>query len=173
MEVNEVRSAQARIFNLLLLNVLIAVVLPLFITVFGGPVDYLLAFTVGFIVLTIADRRYFVATAWSLIFVTYLLWEILLSNISLAWLVLQPQPDLDPGIISVPLRVRTGLEITVLASAITLTPGTLSVELRRNEQGEPVLYVHSLQIKNPEQIRATIRNGFEAMILRISSGVVA
>ena len=50
----------------------------------------------------------------------YLLWEILLSNISLAWLVIQPKPKLDPGIIGVPLRLNSGLEITMLASAITL-----------------------------------------------------
>lgn len=171
MAVSEIRRAQTRTVNLLLINVLIAVIAPLFITIFGGMLDYLLAFAVGFIVLAVIDRRYAVAILWTIIFFLYLLWEILLSNISLAWLVIQPKPDLDPGIIAVPLRVRTGLEITMLASAITLTPGTLTVELQRGEQGEPILYVHSLRIKNPEQMRASIRDGFEAMILRISSGV--
>jgi multicomponent Na+:H+ antiporter subunit E len=164
------RAFQARMANLLLTNLLIAVVAPIFLSLTGGFPDYAIAFGVGLVILALVDRRYAPFLFWSLVFVAYLVYEIILSNLAIAWLVLQPKPQLDPGIIAIPLRVNTALEITLLASAITLTPGTLSLDLGRGQDGQLTLYVHSLQVGDPAQFRSTIQNGFERMILRISRG---
>ncbi len=110
------------------------------------------------------------ALFWGSIFLLYLLWEIMLSNISLAWLVIQPKPKLDPGIIGVPLRLSSGLEITMLASAITLTPGTISVDLGTDDEGNNILFVHNLTVEDPEAYRQSVHQGFERMILRITRG---
>jgi multicomponent Na+:H+ antiporter subunit E len=159
-----------RLLVLFLLNLLAAVMLPEFLTVFGGMWDHLLAFIVAYVVLGIFDRGYLRALFWGVIFLLYLFWEILLSNISLAWLVIQPRPKLDPGIIGVPLRLTSGLEITMLASAITLTPGTLSVDLGKDEVGNAMLFVHNLKVNDPAEYRQSVHDGFERMILRITRG---
>lgn len=172
MAANDIRSAYTRFTNTFLVNLLIAAIFPLFLTIFGDPADSLLAFLGGFVVLSLFNRHYVVVSTWSLIFIGYLVWQIILSNINIAWLVLQPRPQLDPGIFAVPLRVRTGIEITMLASAISLTPGTLTIELQHNN-GMPVLYIHAIQIRNPDHMRATVRDGFESIILRISNGVTS
>ena len=107
-------------------------------------------------------------------FTLYVLWEILVSNIRMAWMMIQPpgrlKAMLDPGIIAIPLSVTTDLEIITLATVITLTPGTLSVDLGQNEKGQQVLYVHNLQVIDPEQFRASLKDGFERRILQISQG---
>jgi multicomponent Na+:H+ antiporter subunit E len=116
------------------------------------------------------DRSYLRAVFWGVVFILYLLWEIVLSNINIAWLVIQPRPKLDPGIIGVPLRLTSGLEITMLASAITLTPGTISVDLASDETGNRILFVHNLQVGDPEAYRESVHSGFERMILRVTRG---
>jgi multicomponent Na+:H+ antiporter subunit E len=160
-----------RLSTFFLINLLAAVGLPWFFTLFGGLWDHTIAFIAAYIVLGLIDRSYMRAVFWGVVFLVYLLWEIVLSNINIAWLVIQPHPNMDPGIIGVPLRLTTGLEITMLASAITLTPGTISVDLATDDEtGKRVLFVHNLQVGDPEAYRESVHTGFERMILRITRG---
>ena len=159
-----------RLSTFFLINLLAAVVLPWFFTLFGGLWDHSIAFVAAYIVLGLVDRSYLRAVFWGVVFILYLLWEIVLSNINIAWLVIQPRPKLDPGIIGVPLRLTSGLEITMLASAITLTPGTISVDLGSDETGRKILFVHNLQVGDPEAYRESVHSGFERMILRVTRG---
>ncbi|MCB0050360.1 MAG: Na+/H+ antiporter subunit E, partial [Caldilinea sp.] len=62
------------------------------------------------------------------------------------------------------------LEISLLATSITLTPGTLSVDTGWNAHGEHVLYVHNLVMGNAEDVRRSIKQDFERRILRITRG---
>jgi multicomponent Na+:H+ antiporter subunit E len=158
------------VLNWLLLNLLIAFVLPNFFTLYGGLIDSLLAFAAGLVALTLADRSYGRYLWRSALFVIYLAWQIVLSNFAIAGLILQPKPKLDPGIIAIPLSVSTDLEIMALASAITLTPGTISVDLGRVAKGRRVLYVHALVVEDPDKVRAGIKATFERRIIRISAG---
>ncbi|MBB1252789.1 Na+/H+ antiporter subunit E [Streptomyces alkaliterrae] len=63
------------------------------------------------------------------------------ANAVVVWEVMTPGSGLAPAIVRMPLRSRTPLEVTTLAHLITLTPGTLVVEIRHNP---PVLYVHGM-----------------------------
>ena len=56
----------------------------------------------------------------------------------------------------------------MLASAITLTPGTLSVDLGKDDEGNNILFVHNLKVGDPEAYRSSVHHGFERMILRIT-----
>ena len=170
MTPSEVRSFQERMVTLLLINVIVAFVGPMLFTIFDGAVDYLIAFAAGLVVLSLAYRRYGRAIFWSIVFLVYLLWEIIVANVNLAWLILQPKPDIHPAIVAVPLRVTTGLEITMIATAITLTPATLSLDLKIDPKGNATLYVHALRVKDADAMRAGIRDGFERLILRIMRG---
>jgi multicomponent Na+:H+ antiporter subunit E len=163
---------QNRYFTLFLLNVIIAFVWQMIVPLFG-LFDYAIGFGVGFVGITIFDRPYAVRAYRLLYFIGYVIWEIVLSNLSLAKLVLQPKPKLDPGIIAVPLTVSSGLEIMILASVITLTPGTISVDLGQQPDGRQVLYVHNLIVGDPEAFRRSVQQGFERRILQITRGVSA
>lgn len=89
-------------------------------------------------------------------------YELMLSAFRVAVLVLKPRIDVKPGIIAYPLKVDRDLEITLLANMITLTPGTLSVDVSHDRR---FLYVHALDCSDPEAIKEGIANGFERKIL--------
>ncbi len=166
----ELRHQQRYMSRFLLIHLLVVIVVPLVVTLYAGVWDYLITLILAAIVLTVINRQYGSYLFWSLLFLIYLVKEIIVSNIAIAWLIIQPKPKLDPGIIAVPLTVSTALEITVLSLAIAATPGTMIVELGKDPQDRHVLYVHTLNVGNPDQFRAAIKNGFERMILQISRG---
>ena len=90
------------------------------------------------------------------------LYELLLSGLRVARLVLSPRMQLKPGIFAYPLRVDRNFEITLLANLITLTPGTLSVDVSDDRR---TLYVHAIDCADPELSRRDIAEGFERRIL--------
>lgn len=166
---NDIRERQHRMITLLLINLLIAAVAPNFYHLPSSLwTETVLSFMAGAIVLVLIDRRYGRFLWFTTIFAAYFSWQVILSNLSVAWLVLQPRPKIDPGIVAIPLEVRSGLAITTLASSITLTPGTITIDLDRKGQSKPILYVHSLVVHDPNKLRASIKRGFERMVLRIS-----
>ncbi|MCC0030606.1 MAG: Na+/H+ antiporter subunit E [Brucellaceae bacterium] len=90
------------------------------------------------------------------------LYELILSAWKVAKLVMSPKMDLNPGIFAYPLRVDRDFEITLLANLITLTPGTLSVDVSEDQR---TLYVHAIDCRDPEQTRRDIAEGFERKIM--------
>lgn len=92
--------------------------------------------------------------------------ELLASALAVGRLVLLPniRGHLQPGIIAFPLRVKSDAEITLLANLITLTPGTLSVDVSEDRSK---LYVHALMLKDRQALIDSIANGFEARIIEV------
>lgn len=88
--------------------------------------------------------------------------ELALSAFKVAVLVTRPKMDLKPGILAFPLKVDRDFEITLLANLITLTPGTLSVDVSDDRR---FLYVHALDCADPAGTIRDIADGFEAKIL--------
>ena len=70
--------------------------------------------------------------------------------------------DVKPGIFAFPLTVDRDFEITLLANLITLTPGTLSVDVSEDRK---TLYVHALDCSDPEAVKRSITEGFERRIM--------
>ncbi|BDA85987.1 Na+/H+ antiporter subunit E [Aureimonas sp. SA4125] len=91
----------------------------------------------------------------------FFLREMMLSAWRVATLVLAPKLDLKPGIFAFPLTARSDIEITLLANMITLTPGTLSIDVSEDRS---TLYVHALECSNAEGLRRDIAEGFERRI---------
>ncbi|MBB4954525.1 multicomponent Na+:H+ antiporter subunit E [Agrobacterium vitis] len=79
-------------------------------------------------------------------------------------LVLSPRLNVQPGIFAFPLTVKSDMEITLLANLITLTPGTLSVDVSEDRK---TLYVHALDCSDPDTTRREIAEGFERKILEV------
>jgi multicomponent Na+:H+ antiporter subunit E len=89
-------------------------------------------------------------------------YELVISAVRVLMLVIRPRLNIKPGIIAYPLKVDRDFEITLLANLITLTPGTLSVDVSGDRRH---LYVHALDCSNPEAMKQDIANGFERKIL--------
>ncbi len=88
--------------------------------------------------------------------------ELAKSAWRVATLVLSPKMDLKPGVFAYPLTVKSDWEISLLANLITLTPGTLSVDVSEDRQ---TLYVHALDCSDIEAARRDIADGFEKKIM--------
>jgi multicomponent Na+:H+ antiporter subunit E len=92
------------------------------------------------------------------------LWACLKANIDVAYRVLHPAMPIRPGIV----KVRTGLKSefarTLLANSITMTPGTISVDIIGNNLYIHWIYVHS---EDPEIYTSLILGQFEKYIKRI------
>ncbi|MCJ8507534.1 Na+/H+ antiporter subunit E [Rhizobium lemnae] len=88
--------------------------------------------------------------------------ELALSAWKVATLVLRRDMDLKPGIFAFPLTVDRDFEITLLANLITLTPGTLSVDVSEDRR---TLYVHAIDCSDPEGTKRDIAEGFERKIM--------
>jgi multicomponent Na+:H+ antiporter subunit E len=127
-------------------------------------------FVLGYLVLYYTSRgspghqSYFGKVPKLLGFLVYYLWELLKSNAMIAYDVLTPSHHMTPGVIGIPLDARTDLEITVLANLITMTPGTLSLDISADRK---TLFVHAMYIRNPDDLRADIKNNLERRVLEL------
>lgn len=90
----------------------------------------------------------------------------MLSSLRVARDVLSIRPDARPGIVAVPLRARSETEVLIVSSLVTLTPGTLSLDL--SADGE-TLYVHAMFLDEPDAMRAEIRDTLETPVLEALS----
>jgi multicomponent Na+:H+ antiporter subunit E len=87
-------------------------------------------------------------------FALYFAREMITANAALTWDILTPSSRLAPGIARCPLRCRTRFEIALLANLISLTPGTLTLAVRRDP---PTLYVHGMYAPDPDRFRQRLR----------------
>lgn len=84
----------------------------------------------------------------------YFLYLLAQANLIVAWQVIRPRARVAEGIVAVRVSGASDAILTLVANAITLTPGTLTLEIRREP---PTLYVHVLQLASPEQTRREVR----------------
>lgn len=137
----------------------------------SSAVEYIIGFVVAFVILSVFEPRYGRRGLYIITFVLNIVWQVTVSSLQLAWVLLQPNLTVTPGIVAIPLDVTSEFEIATLASAITLTPGTLSVDTGHDAlSGQRVLFVHTLFTDDPDKVRAGIKQGFERQILEISRG---
>ena len=94
----------------------------------------------------------------------FFLWELLKANLRVAYEVLTPGFRFRPGVIMIPLDARSDAEITLLANLISLTPGTLSLDVSADRR---VLYVHAMFIDDPERVKRQIKQGFERRVIEV------
>ncbi|WP_439529598.1 Na+/H+ antiporter subunit E [Pannonibacter sp.] len=110
----------------------------------------------------VGGSSYFQRTGRVVGLILLFLKELALSAWRVALLVSRPKMDVSPGLIAFPLTVERDFEIALLANLITLTPGTLSVDVSEDRK---TLYVHCIDLPDPEATIADIRNGFERKIM--------
>lgn len=130
--------------------------------------NFLFGYVVGYFLLRLSlgasSHRYFLFIPRLLSFMMYFLAELIKANIQVAIDVVTPPFYMTPGIVAVPLAAKTDAEISLLANLITLTPGTLSLDVSDDRS---VLYVHVMYLKDAETFVEEIKNGFEMRLLKL------
>lgn len=124
-------------------------------------------FAVGYAALWVSkplypDATYFVRVPRVLQLIGYFLYELVLSNFKVMWEVITPRHSSRPGIIGIELSARTDMEIMLVANMISLTPGTLSLDITDDRR---VLYVHFMFLEDPDKARRDIKEGLERRVL--------
>jgi multicomponent K+:H+ antiporter subunit E len=90
--------------------------------------------------------------------------DIITANFEVALLVIGPSSRLKPAFIAVPLDIEHDLPITILASTVSLTPGTVSTEISEDKKW---LYVHVLDLNGEDELIALIKHRYERPLMEI------
>jgi multicomponent K+:H+ antiporter subunit E len=97
-------------------------------------------------------------------FLIVVLYDIVVANLTVAWLILKGPRALKPAFVPIPLALRSDLAISLLANTICLTPGTLSAELSEDRS---ILLVHGLDVVDAEDLAKTIKQRYEAPLKEV------
>lgn len=126
----------------------------------------LIVFTLIWPVFYLINKSYFKKIPKLMNLIVFFTKELILANIRVAYDVLTPTTLMRPCIIALPLSAKTDYEITILANMISLTPGTLSLDLSEDRK---FLFVHAIYFKEVDiqDIKMSIKNGFEKKLLEI------
>ena len=108
----------------------------------------------------IQPRRYF----WLVVYLVIFTWECIKANFDVAYRVLHPAMPIKPGIVKVQMELKSDFARTMLANSITMTPGTISVDIVGDE-----LFVHWIYVRSedPAQYSQKIAGRFEKFIKKI------
>jgi multicomponent Na+:H+ antiporter subunit E len=108
----------------------------------------------------IQPQRYF----WLLVYLVIFTWECIKANFDVAYRVLHPAMPIKPGIVKVQMELKSEFARTMLANSITMTPGTISVDII-----DDILFVHWIYVKSddPAEYSQKIAGRFEKYIKKI------
>lgn len=166
----------------LLLNLVLAIIWCILTGDFT-PTNFLVGVGLGFLLVGLSQRALeqrppnvprsgvrpnYILKLWHIIyFVLFFLWELILSNVRVAYEILTPNFYMTPGVVAIPLDLKSDDEITLLANLITLTPGTLSLDVSDDRR---TLYIHAMYIEDDlEVFKAKIKNGLEKRVMEVFS----
>jgi len=156
---------------MLIVNVLLALVWVALTGQFT-PLDFAIGFMLGYLLLwreqsNAVGSSYFFKARQVLGFLGFVAYELVSANVQVALDVLRPPNRIQrrPGVVAIPLDARTDMEITLLSNLITLTPGSLSLDVSDDRR---VLYMHTMYLgDDPDQLREEIKSKFERRVLEV------
>ncbi|QDY70079.1 Na+/H+ antiporter subunit E [Qingshengfaniella alkalisoli] len=129
-------------------------------------VGYLIGFAALWVVQPLYQRKspYFLRS-WRLakLIVTFIK-DLFVSSLRVAWDVLTPQDLSEPAIIEMPLDVEGELQILLVTNLISLTPGTLSLDISPDRK---TLYVHAMFAHDPEALVRELKEGVERQVMEV------
>ncbi len=153
---------------MLLLNLLLALAW-LALTGQFDPINFAAGFILSFLFLRLMRRpgeslSYFKRVLLVVRFILFYLWELLLANLRVAVAVLSPKYRLTPAIVAIPLDTHSELAITLLANLITLTPGSLTLDVSSDCR---VMYVHTMHTDDINSFKRDIKT-LEARVIEVT-----
>lgn len=105
-------------------------------------------------------QRYF----WIIVYLIIFIWECIKANLDVAYRVLSPKMPIKPGIIKAKTTLKSNIAKTFLANSITMTPGTITVDIVEDD-----FYIHWIYVssKDPAEYTDKVLGRFEKYLKRI------
>lgn len=97
-------------------------------------------------------------------FALFILWEMVIANLRVAREVLAPKVKMRPGVVRIPLKFTNDIEITILANLISLTPGTLTLDVSDDRR---YIYIHAMFIYDIEQLNQYLEIKYEKPLMQL------
>jgi multicomponent Na+:H+ antiporter subunit E len=94
-------------------------------------------------------------------FLFFYIWEVLMANIKMAYIILSPKPGIKPAIICIPLETQSDFEIALLVNLITMTPGSLSMDISTDRK---TVYVHVMDNTDPTTVKNVLQEGLQKKV---------
>jgi|GEM_PF-247681 len=107
------------------------------------------------------ERTYFRPVS-ALVFGLYFLWQLVKANLVVAWEIVTPGLRINRAIIGVPMHSSSASVVTVVANAVTLTPGTVTVDVVEESSADGgsrvdrVLFIHVLHFRDVDSVRRDV-----------------
>ncbi len=141
-------------FNLDVYNIILGLVIALIVTIIFGnrfPEGWKKFYN---------PLRYF----WGVVYTVTLIWECILANFDVAYRVLSPIMPIKPGIVKVRSTLKTDIAKAFLANSITMTPGTITVDIIEDD-----FYVHWIYVssQDPAVYTKKIIGRFENLLKKV------
>lgn len=153
----------------IMLNFFIAF-LWMFLTMSFNASTFIVGFLLGAMMLWITKGffpgRFYMNRVWAVIKLILLFFkELILANIQVLLLIIQPKMPIKPAIFALPTVLEKDWEITLLSNLITLTPGTLVIDVSEDSK---TLYIHAIDYGDADDAINSIKNTFEKAIQEVS-----
>jgi multicomponent Na+:H+ antiporter subunit E len=97
-------------------------------------------------------------------FILFYLKEVLLANVRVAAEILRRSYTMEPGVVAIPLDVKSDWELLLFANVITMTPGTLSLDISADRS---TLYVHAMFVGDPDELVKTLKQRIEKKVIEL------
>lgn len=154
--------------KLFVINVLLMFVWVV-ITAQFDIINFIVGFVFSYLVIWVSlgrsgKSKYFKKLPAMISFFIYFMWEFLKANYYLLYEIVTFKHYMKPAIIVVPLTVETEMEITIFANLITLTPGTLLLDVSNDKKA---IYVHTMYLEDKEKFIKELKDGLEKKLLYI------
>ena len=155
--------------NLFLLNLMLAVI---WAGLWGSftLIQLTFGFVIGFATLWIAQPLFggtngYYLRAWRIVrLILFFVYDLCVSSLQVAFDVLTPKDRSNPAILEMPLDVKSDIEILLVTNLISLTPGTLSLDVTPDRK---TLIVHAMFADDPEAVIADLKSGMERMVKEV------
>ncbi len=149
-------------------NLLLAMAWMILTGSFTGP-SFVVGFLFGYVCLALMQRHVAVLDGYAqkvpgvVTFLFYFIWQVIKSNAVVAYDVATPRLSIKPGVIALPLEVKSDVAITILANFITLTPGTLSLDVSDDRS---VLFIHAMYLDDEDELLRDLKD-IEGRIIKL------
>lgn len=131
--------------------------------------NFIFGYMLGFGILWImnrseTDQRYFYRVPKIISFFFFFLYELIKANVQVAYDVITPKYFFKPGIVRYPVNAKTDFEINILSTFISLTPGTLIIDISDDKKA---IFIHVMYLNDEKRFISSLKTGVERKLLEI------
>ncbi|WP_440119105.1 Na+/H+ antiporter subunit E [Paenibacillus sp. QZ-Y1] len=153
----------------IVLNLIIAFVWMFLNNAWNGA-GFLIGYLLGLLLIgglrRFFPQRFYIVRVWAIIKLIALLFkELVRASIEVIRQIMKPKLDIRPGIFTYQTKLSSDWEVTLLCLLISLTPGSLPLEISGNQRK---LYIHAIDIKDKQKMSDDIKNTFEKAIMEVT-----